>query len=85
MKPFLFDTSSAVTDEQLMAEFAAHTLKALEHLVGMMPTLDLHDRLAIVVPDDAFRAGLQSRLESALMIKGRKFKYVRAGVTTQRP
>ena len=64
-----------------MKQFGAHTIKAIEHLVGMVPTLDLHDRLAIVVPDDAFRAGLLSKLECAPpMINGRSFKYVRAGM-----
>ena len=60
--PFLFDTGEGARFES----YATGILAALQHVTSTFPGLRLHDRLAILVPDAAFRIGLQSQLIRSL-------------------
>ena len=62
LRSFLFE----VANGELFECYAKHTLSALQRVVSDFPTLSLHDRLAIVVPDDAFLTKLRPHLHSLL-------------------
>ena len=60
----------AVMDERLFyGTYAHHTLEAIRGLVASFPTLNMHNRGAILVPNDeflhAFRQEFQSRLDES--------------------
>ena len=59
----LFDIE---TDEDRHGVYAQHTLDGVEHVLTEFEGLNLHDTVAIVVPDDAFRAAFATRLQAAL-------------------
>ena len=59
LKSFLFDIDGA----DKFAEYAKQTTRALLHVTETFPGLSLHDRLAIIVPDADFLAGLKSTTE----------------------
>jgi len=46
--------------------YARQTVRALEHVAGTFPGLRLHNRVAIVVPDERFRDALRPALRAAL-------------------
>eukprot|EP00927_Polykrikos_kofoidii_P057530 TRINITY_DN5166_c0_g3_i1.p1 TRINITY_DN5166_c0_g3~~TRINITY_DN5166_c0_g3_i1.p1 ORF type:complete len:1629 (-),score=297.62 TRINITY_DN5166_c0_g3_i1:33-4919(-) len=46
--------------------YAEHTLRALEHVVDAFPGLSLHNRVAILVPDEEFLEGLRPQLVEVL-------------------
>ena len=60
--------------------YAMHTTRALRHIITDFPDLSLHDQLAIVVPDAAFRSRLAPLLERRLAdaFPERKFELVSA-------
>lgn len=51
--------------------YASHVLRAIEHAVALFPGLPLHNRLALVVPDDAFRQSLERELADQVMQRWR--------------
>ena len=53
-------------DEDKHDVYAQHTLEGLQHVLTEFEGLNLHDTVAIVVPDDAFRAAFATRLQAAL-------------------
>ena len=55
----LFDIE---TDEDKHDVYAQHTLEGLQHVLTEFEGLNLHDTVAIVVADDAFRAAFATRL-----------------------
>ena len=59
----LFDIE---TDGDKHDVYAQHTLEGLQHVLTEFEGLNLHDTVAIVVPDDAFRAAFATRLQAAL-------------------
>ena len=59
----LFDIE---TDEDKHDVYAQHTLDGFKHVLTAFEGLNLHDTVAIVVPDDAFRAAFATRLQAAL-------------------
>eukprot|EP01046_Picozoa_sp_COSAG06_P054032 COSAG06_NODE_9502_length_1885_cov_10.469205_2_plen_109_part_00 len=59
----LFDIEA---DEDKHGVYAQHTLEGLQHVLTEFEGLNLHDTVAIVVPDDAFRAAFATRLQAAL-------------------
>ena len=46
--------------------YAQRTLDGFKHVLTEFEGLNLHDTVAIVVPDDAFRAAFATRLQAAL-------------------
>ena len=55
----LFDIEA---DENKHGVYAQHTLDGFEHVLTEFEGLNLHDTVAIVVADDAFRAAFATRL-----------------------
>ena len=49
-----------------MEQYAAHTAAALKRVQSKFPGLRLHNRLALIVPDAAFREDLKKPLRQAL-------------------
>lgn len=66
LKSFLFDAGGSPGSAEYFDSYAEHTLRALEHVMTTFGTLELHDRVAIVVPDDKFVKGFSPALETAL-------------------
>ena len=60
--------------------YADSVATALKELVAMFPGLSLHNRLAILVPEEPFRAALEERLHARLAgaVAGRRFRLVSA-------
>jgi hypothetical protein len=67
LKSFLFEAPSLTTS--LHATYAEHVVRAIEHVKTTFPKLRLHNRVAIVVPDDAFRLALRPALQEALRLR----------------
>ena len=59
----LFDIE---TDGDKHDVYAQHTLDGFKHVLTAFEGLNLHDTVAIVVADDAFRAAFATRLQAAL-------------------
>ena len=59
----LFDIE---TDEDKHGVYAQHTLEGLQHVLTEFEGLNLHDTVAIVVPDGKFRAAFATQLQAAL-------------------
>ena len=76
LKTFLFD----VNKESRVKCYTAETLRAIQHVTGEYKGLSLHDRLAIIVPDDTFRDELKAELSEQLAsaYPDRKFELVDA-------
>ena len=55
LKSFLFDIADG---EDRFESYAQQTVCALKSVLSTFPGLDLHDRVAIVVPDDEFKGSL---------------------------
>jgi hypothetical protein len=65
LQTFLFDMQEE--DEPRRDElYAERTMAALQSVVTQFERLPLHDRLAIIVPDESMRAMLQGKLEARL-------------------
>ena len=62
LRSFLFE----VDEGRHFECYAKYTLSALQRVVADFPTLSLHDRLAIVVPNGVFLKGLRPHLHSLL-------------------
>ena len=62
VKTFIF----VANDEDVMDGYIRHTLDAIRHLVRTYMGLRLHNRLALIVPDNKFLLDFKPRLESAL-------------------
>eukprot|EP01047_Picozoa_sp_COSAG01_P024051 COSAG01_NODE_1474_length_10192_cov_7.027742_2_plen_2062_part_00 len=62
LKSFIFDVVSGNPH----AEYALQTLKAVRSVHAKFPGLNLHNRLAIIVPDSDFRMQLAAPLEQQL-------------------
>ena len=66
LKPFFFKAKCACiapdTCNVCIKDFASNTVLALEDQVEMVPTLNLHDRVAILVPDEDFRDTLLAEI-----------------------
>lgn len=84
LKPIIFrlpDEQQNNAAAQLDA-YATQTAKALKYITGMFPSLCLHDRLAILVPNEAFRAkfvdALREKMEQEPDLKSKTLKLVRA-------
>eukprot|EP00966_Prymnesium_polylepis_P038646 897100-Prymnesium_polylepis.1 len=64
LKPFLFEKP---TDEKLAARrLAEETVAAVRHVLETFPGLQLHDRVAIVVPDERCKSELEDELQLLL-------------------
>ena len=76
LKAFIFE------GEHNMELFAKETVSALEYQDKLVPTLNLHDRLAILVPDQEFRTELLEEIVPMVadseVLKSRNFKFVSA-------
>ena len=59
----LFDIEA---DENKHGVYAQHTLDGFEHVLTEFEGLNLHDTVAIVVPDGKFRAAFATQLQAAL-------------------
>ena len=65
LKTFVFD---AIPDRLArQAAYVEHTIKALKHVSATLGDLDLHDRVAIVVPDDEYASHFRDELAPALL------------------
>ena len=62
LKSFLFDLEG----DQIEA-YAEHTLRALNHVMTTFGSLELHDRVAIVVSDERFAAAFRAPLADELL------------------
>ena len=78
IKTFLFEaaTADAVKD---YGKYVEHTISAIRFIVHSYPSLSLHHRLALLIPDDDFRKEFHSKLDPALRIEFRNRKF---GFTT---
>ncbi len=76
----LFDEKSEPGSPEWFEAYAKNVIKALsEKVISRFGGLNLHDRLAILVPDDTFKKELAPRLSVLLESdSGRKFKLVSA-------
>ena len=68
---FIFDVDGG--GDAVFAAYVNETVAAVEHVKKEFPNLSLHNRLAIVVPDDAFKSsllagGLAARLGDAMRL-----------------
>eukprot|EP01047_Picozoa_sp_COSAG01_P067792 COSAG01_NODE_9645_length_2381_cov_1.943032_2_plen_547_part_00 len=63
LRSILFDAEGGSNEP---AAYAEHTRQAIRQIVETFPRLSLHDRLAIIVPDEDFRAQLRPLLEREL-------------------
>ena len=63
VKTFIF---LAKDNEDVMNAYIMHTLDAIRHLLRTYMGLRLHNRLALIVPDNKFLLDFKPRLESAL-------------------
>ena len=61
LKTFLFDVEGDVHDA-----YAEETCRAIQTVIQQFPTLNLDDRLAIIVPDSVFAEALRPRLMTRL-------------------
>ena len=57
---------AAVDDRLFYRAYAHHTLEAMRGLVDSFETLDMHNRVAILVPDAVFLDALREELQPAL-------------------
>jgi len=64
LQTFLFD----LNDTNLYDMYAGKTVQALHYVTDTFPGLSLHDRLAIITPDDTFCAGLHKSLTASLQM-----------------
>ena len=78
IKTFLFEanTADAVKD---YGKYMEHTISAIRFIVHSYPSLSLHHRLALLIPDEDFRKEFHSKLDPALRIEFRNQKF---GFTT---
>ena len=69
LKTFLFEaaTADAVKD---YGKYVEHTISAIRFIVHSYPSLSLHYRLALLVPDDDFRKEFQPKLDQELLRNG---------------
>jgi hypothetical protein len=63
LKSFLFEAPATSSP---FAAYAEHVVKALKHVKSTFPRLRLHNRVAIVCPDDAFCEAMRPALMEAL-------------------
>jgi alpha-tubulin suppressor-like RCC1 family protein len=47
--------------------YARHVLRAIDHAVSLFPGLPLHNRLALLVPDESFRESLKREMAGEVM------------------
>ena len=77
---FLFSTDDATR----YTTYASHALEAIGHVLSTFDGLSLHNRVGLIVPDDAFRAAflpeMQRALEPYAKTLGKRFQLV--GVET---
>jgi len=66
LKSYLFDMPGAESDTCIFETYADYTIRALDHVVTTFPGLNLHNRLAIIVPDAAFLEHFRPKLATAL-------------------
>ena len=66
LKSFLFDADGSPGSAEYFGSYVEHTLRALHHVMTTFGTLELHDRVAIVVPDSGFAESFGPLLERAL-------------------
>ena len=93
LKTFLFNQrtlSGQVDQPQWIASYASQCMLAIRHVTNMLPSLDLHDRLAILGPDMQFVDLLRPVLleELATMFPTRNFALVSSDIaasTVNRP
>ena len=52
-----------------MEAYAQQTILSLQHVANEFVGLSLHDRLALIVPDTAFRDSLRPVLQEQLKLK----------------
>jgi len=79
LKSFLFDVEGdEAGGHSLYTAYAEHVCRALEHVASTFSGLSLHNRVALVVPDQNFRDSLRPVLEAALAqrFSGRAFRLV---------
>ena len=65
LQSFLFDSPKADNKERML-HYAAQTVRALQHMRQLFPSLALGGRLALLVPDDEFRSNFEPLIESHL-------------------
>ena len=90
LKSFVFNVARG---EDRLEKYAAQTVEALQHVDSTFPGLNLHNQLAIIVPDAGFRRRLLQHLERRLkeVFPSRLFALVDANAsachdaTTRRP
>jgi len=66
LKTFVFDASSDT--QGWTSAYVEHTIKAIQHVSRSLGDLDLHDRIAIIVPDDETLTALRNPLQAALKV-----------------
>ena len=64
LKSFMFDLEGDPIEA-----YAQHTLRALNHVMTTFGSLELHDRVAIVVSDERFAAAFRAPLADALLAR----------------
>ena len=73
LKTFIFDPSS---DRQAsLVQHVKHTIKALLHISSTLGELDLHDRVAIILPDSEAADAIRTPLEHAVALAYPKRPY----------
>ena len=60
VKSFLFDLEEDTSREKRYCQYVERLSTALAHVTSTFPGLDLQNRVAILVPDDAFLHGLRA-------------------------
>jgi hypothetical protein len=79
LKPFLFAVGQG---EDLLDATVAHSVAALQHITGMFPSLNLHNRVVLLVPNEEFRVkfthAMQQRVEAEVDLRHHNIKFVRA-------
>ena len=80
LKTFLFEAPTSTADAvKDYGKYVEHTISAIRFIVHSYPSLSLHHRLALLIPDDDFRKEFHSKLDPALRIEFRNRKF---GFTT---
>ena len=79
LKSFLFDVGP---DEDRFEKYSAQVMEAMEAVTDEFEGLRLHDRLAIIVPDEAFRSNLAPVLSAYMEKQYPKIKLVTAEVAS---
>ena len=79
LKPFLFKLNQG---EDSLSANVTHSVSALRHITGEFPSLNLHNRVVLLVPNEGFRVRftneMQERVGAEEDLKSRNIRFVRA-------